>query len=75
MASTAASTTPFSAPRQPAWAAPITPASRSASSTGTQSAVRMASARPGVAVAMASTRGASSRGQGALTTSASALWT
>ena len=34
---------PASAPFQPAWAAPITPASASANSTGAQSAVRMPS--------------------------------
>ena len=45
-----ASSTPVSAPRQPAWAAPITRASASANSTGAQSAVRMPSSTPGVAV-------------------------
>ena len=39
MASTAASTTPESAPRQPAWAAPMTWALGSAKRTGPQSAV------------------------------------
>ena len=46
------------APRQPAWAAPITPASASANSTGAQSAVRMPSAMPRVRVTMASAFGA-----------------
>ena len=38
MAATVASITPASAPRQPAWAQPITPAAGSAISTGAQSA-------------------------------------
>ena len=42
-----ASVTPSTAPLQPAWAAPITPASRSASRTGAQSAVTIPSTRPG----------------------------
>ena len=54
IAATVASITPPSAPFQPAWAAPITPASRSASRTGVQSAVRMPSARPGRSVTIAS---------------------
>ena len=47
IAAIVASVTPASAPRQPAWAAPTTPASASASSTGAQSAVRMPSSRSG----------------------------
>ena len=42
------------APFQPAWKAPITPASESASSTGVQSAVRMPRRRPGTLVTSAS---------------------
>jgi hypothetical protein len=52
---------PSSAPRQPAWAAPTTPAVPSRKSTGWQSAVRIAMARPGVAVTMASAVIGSSR--------------
>ena len=44
----------------------MTPALVSANSTGWQSAVRMASARPGVAVTTASARGALSLGDGAV---------
>ncbi len=58
MASTVASTMPESAPRQPAWAAPMTRASPSQKRTGAQSAVRTPMARPGVAVTMASASGA-----------------
>ena len=47
IAATVPATTPPRAPFQPAWAAPITPAAGSANNTGTQSAVRMPSARPG----------------------------
>ena len=50
IAATVASRTPPSAPFQPAWAAPITPASGSAKRTGWQSAVSTAMAMPGVAV-------------------------
>ena len=54
MATTVASTTPASAPRQPAWAQPITPASRSAIRTGAQSAHTTPSAMPGRSVTRAS---------------------
>ena len=48
IAASVASSTPAAAPRQPAWAAPTTPASASANSTGAQSPVTMPSvdARP-----------------------------
>ncbi len=47
IASTVFSKTPPTAPRQPAWAAPITPASKSTSNIGAQSAVTMPSAETG----------------------------
>src|SRR5262249_4475119 len=52
MAAIVASSTPVAAPRQPAWAAPITPAVSSANRTGPQSAVvtPIASPRAGAAV-------------------------
>ena len=59
IAAIVASSTPVAAPRQPAWAAPMTPACWSASSTGPQSAVVTPMARPGVRVTMASARGRS----------------
>ncbi len=66
---------PPSAPFQPAWAAPITLAWASANSTGAQSAVRMPSARPGVAVTMASPSAARFASQsGAQPTWTMALW-
>ena len=49
MAATVASITPVKAPRQPACAAPITPASASANSSGPQSAVETPMARPRLA--------------------------
>ena len=52
-----ASSTPSSAPRQPACAAPITRACASANSTGPQSAVEMPMASAGTRVTMASARG------------------
>ena len=57
IASTVASTMPAKAPRQPACAAPMTPASLSASSTGAQSALRMPKAIPGRRVTAAAARG------------------
>ena len=66
MASTVASTMPASAPRQPAWAAPMTRASPSQNSTGAQSAVSTPMARPGVLVTMASASGSLSPFHGAL---------
>ena len=45
---------PPTAPFQPAWAAPMMPASGSARSTGAQSAVRMPSSRSSRAVTIAS---------------------
>ena len=47
IAATAEWTTPPSAPFQPAWTAPTTRASASASSTGAQSAVRTPQITPG----------------------------
>ena len=75
IAATVFSITPPCAPRQPACAAPITPASRSASSTGAQSAVTTPSSRPGRSVTIASARGRSSCGQGSRTSTASGEWT
>src|SRR5579883_2630513 len=72
IAAIVASSTPATAPRQPAWAAAITPASASASSTGAQSAVTMPSARPGRSVAIASARGPAPGGHGSDTRTASA---
>ena len=57
MAATVASSTPATAPRQPAWAAPTTPAPASQNSTGAQSAVTMPRAMPGWSVTRASARG------------------
>ena len=57
MAATVASSTPVNAPRQPAWAAPITPFLLSANRTGPQSAVVMPSASPGRLVTIASALG------------------
>ena len=74
IAAMVASRTPVRAPRQPAWAAPITPACGSAKRTGAQSAVRTPRTRPRLAVTSASALGRSPV-QGASTTSASALWT
>jgi hypothetical protein len=74
MLCTSASTTPVTAPRQPAWAAPMTRASGSASRTGAQSAVPMPRATPGRVVTMASTRGRAFSGHGFVTSTTSALW-
>ena len=73
IAATVSSTTPDLAPRQPACAAPITPACGSASSTGAQSAVRMPRATPRMRVTMPSTRGRAAAGQGASTTATRAV--
>ena len=76
MASTVASITPASAPRQPAWAAPITPASASASSTGAQSAESTPSVMCGRSVTSASacTLGRFGCGARARTTTAPCTW-
>jgi hypothetical protein len=75
MASTVASSTPFMVPFQPAWAAPITPASPSAKRAGWQSAVRIESAIPGTRVTMASARGrGEASGPSTVTTSAECTW-
>ena len=58
IAATTASSTPPRAPFQPACAAPITPASGSARSTGPQSAVSTPRSRPGRSVTSASASGA-----------------
>ena len=65
---------PVSAPFQPAWAAPMTPACRSAKSNTPQSAPVTPSASPGVAVTRPSQRGRAPSGQGAETAKASAEW-
>ncbi len=72
MASTVASMMPVKAPRQPACAAPITPAPASANRTGPQSAVVTPMARPRVVVTMASARGRVSAVHGASTVTACA---
>ena len=59
MAASVASTMPSTAPRQPAWAAPMTRASGSWKRTGAQSAVRTLMATAGSAVTAASARGRS----------------
>ncbi len=71
MARTTAGTTPAASPGRPAWAAPTTPATGSASSTGVQSAVSTASAS-GRSVTTASTVGASPGGWRSVTTATSA---
>ena len=71
MASRVASSTPVSAPFQPAWAAPITRAAGSANSTGPQSAAVTPSASPGVAVTMASACGREALSHGACATATS----
>ncbi len=60
MASTAAWTTPSSAPRQPAWAEATIRASGSTISTGAQSADRAPQTTPGVLVTTASPSGRTS---------------
>ena len=64
MAAIVASRTPLAAPRQPAWAAQMTPAAPSANRTGAQSAVVTPIASPGAAVTIASARGRSCGCQG-----------
>ena len=54
MAASAAADTPATVPRQPACTQASTPATGSCSTIGTQSAVRIASTTPGVAVTSAS---------------------
>ncbi len=75
MLATAASMTPLTAPRHPACAAPTTPASGSARSTGAQSAVRMPMTRPGVRVTTASALGRALASTGPSMTTASPLCT
>ena len=74
MAANVASSTPASAPRQPAWAAPITRASGSANSTGPQSAVETPMASPGSRVTMASARGRALWSHGVSATTTSGEW-
>src|SRR5450755_288220 len=50
IARTVAASTPAARPRQPAWAAPITPALANANNTGRQSALRIAHTRPSACV-------------------------
>ena len=71
MALTVASTTPASAPFQPAWAAPITRADGSTNSTGPQSAAVTPIARLSVRVTIASTRGRDAVSHGAVAVAAS----
>ncbi len=75
IAAIVASSTPATAPRHPACAAPITPAAGSANRTGAQSAVTMPSAMPGRSVTIASPRGPSPGFQANSTRIASAPWT
>lgn len=74
IAATVASATPVSAPFQPAWAAPTTRAFRSANSSGPQSALDAAMARPGTRVTTPSARGRSPPGHGLSATTTSAEW-
>ena len=74
IAAIAWSVTPATAPRHPACAAAITPASRSASRTGAQSAVTMPKDQPGRSVTSASARGRSSSGTASLTITAVGEW-
>ena len=74
IALTVASTMPESAPRQPACAAPMTPALASQNRTGAQSAVRMPMARPGFEVTMASASGRAFHGFSATIASAPCFW-
>ncbi|MNI69007.1 hypothetical protein D3C73_1247340 [compost metagenome] len=66
--------TPPSAPFQPAWAAPMTPASASANRTGAQSAVRTVSTGPFTPATTASPSGRSPA-QPLSATRATAEWT
>ena len=63
MAMTVSSSTPSTAPRQPACAPPITPALRSANNTGAQSPVIMPRIRPARRVTTPSASGRRSSGQ------------
>ena len=75
IAATVASTTPVSAPFQPACAAPTTRASGSANRIMPQSAPVTPSASPGVAVTTPSQRGRASGAQCSETAIASGEWT
>ena len=68
------SSTPVSAPFQPAWAAPMTRALGSANRIGPQSAAVTPMAIPSVRVTMASARGRASPCQGPVATTASGEW-
>jgi len=74
IAAIVASSTPASAPFQPACAAPITPVLASANKIGPQSAVVTPIASPGVRVTIASARGAVSRVHGSVAAIASGEW-
>ena len=73
MVASVASSTPLKAPCHPAWAAPMTPACRSANRIMPQSAPVTPSATPRKAVAWASQRGRSPL-QGAVTARHSGEW-
>jgi hypothetical protein len=75
IAATVASTTPLSAPLQPACAAPTTRAFGSANRIMPQSAPVTPSASPGVAVTRPSQRGLASGAQWSEITTASGEWT
>ena len=72
IAATVASITPATAPRQPAWTAPATPAFGSASRIGAQSAVMMPRAMSRRVVTMASARGPLPGSHGIVTSTTSA---
>ncbi len=75
IAATVASITPDNAPRQPACAAPTTPACGSAKSTGPQSAVVTPTASARMRVTMASACGRVSLVHGASATATCGEWT
>ena len=75
IASMVASHTPPTAPRQPAWQAPITPSSGDENSTGAQSAVMTPSATFGRAVTKASASCRTSGSDPSSTTTTLAEWT
>ena len=74
IAATVDSTTPVSAPFQPACAAPMTRAFGSASRTGPQSAAVMPMAKPSMRVTMASARGRAAVSHGSDATTTSGEW-
>ncbi len=74
IAAMAWSVTPAIAPRHPAWTAPTTPASVSASKTGAQSAVTTPRSNPGRSVTSASAWGRSPCGTASRTMTALGEW-